>query len=236
MTDAAESFDGELTDESACPYLPDRNWRSFVIAPEEPLTPERHRELLDQGFRRAGVLLFRPACPTCDACRPMRIDVRRFQPSRSQRRALRRNGDLAIVKGPPDLDEEKRSLLERYLDARHVGPMTADEEITRRTLFDPTDHSWEIDYRDPAGRLVGVGLLDLADGIGSSNYFFFDPVEKRRSLGVFSMLVEIAFTRARGGHWFHPGYWIDGCRAMRYKERFGPSEVLLDGAWRSFPD
>ena len=40
------------------------------------------------GWRHFGRSLFRPRCVGCDACRPIRVDVARFRPDRSQRRAL----------------------------------------------------------------------------------------------------------------------------------------------------
>ena len=84
-----------------------------------------------------------------------------------------------------------------------------------------------------AGRLVGVGVLDLCPGAASSVYFYFDPAESRRSLGVFSALCEIEECRRRGLEHWYIGFHVAGCGKMEYKARFRPHELLgPDGIWR----
>ena len=229
-------YEGLITDGEPCPYLEDREWRNFVVNPGEPLEAAVHQQFLNQGFRRTGGFVYRPHCPDCRACRSLRIDVDRFRPSRSQRRALNRNGDLETIVASPAYSEEKRSLLERYLDARHRGPMTADEEQMRAGLFDNSADSLEIDYRLD-GRLVGVGIVDLTPEVLSSLYFFFAPEESKRSLGIFSMLREIELVSRTGRRFYHPGYYIAGCAAMEYKSRLRPCEILqADGRWVPFEE
>ena len=81
-----------------CGYLPDR-----LAAHQETvafeLNPAEYRQLVDLGFRRFGRGLFRPKCPSCQKCIPIRIPVRDFCPSRSQKRNLSQNAphlDLQI--------------------------------------------------------------------------------------------------------------------------------------------
>ena len=215
-----------ITDAEPCPYLPDRQWQSFILQPAGPLSAEIHEAMLDQGFRRMGQLLFRPLCPTCSACRSLRLDVNKFALNKSRRRLMRRNADLTVELAPPQYSEEKRALLERYLDARHVGPMVAEEQSMLQYMFSGTDHSYEFSYRDADERLIGLGLFDLTANVGSSVYFYFEPAESRRSLGTYSMLREIEFTKNAGARWFHPGFFIEGCAAMDYKARFQPAEIM----------
>src|SRR6516162_7907944 len=86
-----------------CGYLPGETWRfehEFVAA----MTPAEYEERLRQGWRRFGHLLFRPACPSCTACRSIRVDVARFRPNRSQRRNRKQNETvIRLVIGPPIL-------------------------------------------------------------------------------------------------------------------------------------
>jgi arginine-tRNA-protein transferase len=85
------------------------------------------------------------------------------------------------------------------------------------------------------GRLVAVGYVDvLSDGL-SAIYFFYDPDERRRSLGTFNVLSIIESARRRGLRWAYLGYYVRGCRSLEYKGLFRPNEVLgSDGAWAPF--
>lgn len=225
---------GGMTGEEPCPYLEGRRWRNLVVALEDDSDGALYEQLLDAGFRRTGLHAFRPACAACSECRSLRIDVEAYRPSRSHRRASNRNADIVVDVGPPDYTEEKRDLLERFLDARHAGPMTADEDATRQAMFRSAVPSREMTYRLD-GRLVALGIIDVTPNIVSSLYFYFDPDESRRSLGIFSMLTEIELARANGRRWYHPGYYVEGCSAMEYKVRFGPAELLTEGrGWTRF--
>lgn len=217
--------------EHPCPYRPgltarDEVWVSFA------LDPRSYGLLLGLGFRRAGNVLYRPRCRDCQACIPLRVPVATFRPSRSQRRALRRNRDLKVRAGPPEISEEKHALYQRYLNAQHpgTGPSAAFEDLETFLYASPTD-TLEIEYRRPEGRLLAVSILDLGPTFASSVYHFFDPEEGRRSLGTFSVVQEIALCRSLGLAHYHLGFWIEGCPTMDYKATFGPHEILESGAW-----
>ena len=64
--------------------------------PAGRLTPEGFDALLAEGDRRSGPLLYRPNCPSCTACEAIRVPVARFEPTRSQRRAVKKNPDIRI--------------------------------------------------------------------------------------------------------------------------------------------
>src|SRR5947207_5225999 len=104
--------------EHACPYLPDRTARNRAFLCER-MPPELYHELMDAGFRRSGMLIYQPVCRGCRACQPIRVPVATFTPSKSQRRAWRRNADLLVsVAGagpsePPLPTQEKFDLYTR---------------------------------------------------------------------------------------------------------------------------
>lgn len=229
---------GGVTDEDACPYLPGRMWRNFLLDAGGEFDDRLHQFLLDRGFRRMGRYLYRPVCEDCRECRPLRIDVHRFSASKSQRRAVRRNADLDVTVEPEALyDSEKRDLLHRYLEVRHEGPMTADEGSMREFMFNSPGGTAGVSFRSGDGRLIGYGILDLTEDIVSSLYFFFDPDEGKRSLGVFSTVWEIEYARDTGRTWYHPGFYVRECAAMNYKADFGPCEILdPDVGWRPFTE
>ena len=83
-------------------------------------------------------------------------------------------------------------------------------------------------------RLVAVGYVDsLPEGL-SAIYFYYDPDERRRSLGTYNVLAAIEAARQRGLPHVYLGYYVEGGRSVEYKARFRPNEVLgPDGEWRS---
>src|SRR5262249_18967235 len=81
---------------SRCGYLPDRLW-SLEYELFAALAPAEYEQRMHEGWRRFGAALFRPRCPACTACRPLRVLVDRFRPDRSQRRV--RKANEGVVEG-----------------------------------------------------------------------------------------------------------------------------------------
>lgn len=213
-----------------CPYLAGRLAReeAWLVA---ALPAQVYHELMDRNFRRVGHVVYRPRCVDCGACLQLRVPVDQFRPSRSQRRAQARNQDVILQVGRPRCSAEKVDLYGRYLAAKHPDA-GGDSGSVREFLYRSCVGSREIEYRDAAGRLLAVSIVDETPESLSSVYHFYDPRESRRSLGVFSVLAEIGLCRSRGIPWYYLGYWIEGARTMDYKARFRPHELLVDGTWR----
>jgi arginyl-tRNA--protein-N-Asp/Glu arginylyltransferase len=199
------------------------------------LTSAEYRSLLDRNYRRAGALVYRPACAGCDACRQLRVLVQEFAPGESQRRCLRRNADVTVRAGAPRLDSEKETLYARYVAARHAGgPQSGSAEELSRFLYLSCVPTMELEYRDAEGRLLAASIVDVGNDYASSVYCYFDPDANKRSLGIFTALVEIGWTKQRGGRFYYLGYHVSGCAAMEYKASFLPHERRVAGAWVRF--
>ena len=96
-----------------CGYLPDRLW-SLEYEYVRAMTPAEYLQRMLEGWRRFGTMLFRPACPTCTACRSLRVYADDFRPDRSQRRARKANeGVLELRIGRPSVSRAK---LAAYVD------------------------------------------------------------------------------------------------------------------------
>lgn len=216
----------------ACPYLSDRFARLQFSA--EPIDDAAvYQLLMDAGFRRNGFLYYRPSCPRCRACVPIRVPVSRFRPSRSQRRTWRRNQDVQVTVGPLSADHERYELYCRYQRTRHNERQPSSWDEFRSGLCGSAIHTLEFAYR-LSGRLVGVGIVDACPDALSSVYFYYDPELHRRGLGIFSSMCEIAECRRRGLAWWYIGYYVAGSRKMEYKQSFRPHELLgADGVWRA---
>ena len=219
-----------------CIYRPGQVARCPARVPTEPLSPEQLDLLLEEGDQRVGGTVFRTECPFCTACEPVRIDIHAFEPSRGQRRVLRRNEDLTVELGPPTLSRRRVALWNRHRRARGL--------LTEHSRKDPVGYQeWLVDSCAPTtevrytleGKLVAVSLLDLGLTSANSAYHFFDPAYADRSLGVYSVLHEIEVCRARGMRWYYLGLWVEDCAALRYKSGYHPHERFVRGRWVAVP-
>jgi len=225
-----------VVDEHPCPYLPGRTAQTRAFAAAS-FPPDLYHRFMDANFRRAGSVFYQPICHGCRECMAIRIPVDAFRPSKSQRRCRRRNQDLGMEVGEPCATDEKYELYRRYVAARHATPVPEDREGFEGFLYTSPVQTVEVCYREGGGRLLAVGICDGCSHSLSSVYFYYDPAEsRRRSLGTFGVLYEIELTRQMHLAHYYLGYWVAGCRAMRYKADFRPCEVLhADGVWREAP-
>ena len=238
-----------VTAPQPCPYLPGQSERKLFTA----LTGEGARALNDtlskQGFRRSQNVLYRPACSECAACLSARIRVADFEPSRSQRKTLRRNAHLHREATSPWATDEQFALFRQYLDSRHADGGMADMDIFEfAAMIEETPvRSRVIEYTAPpepgtrgnraAGRkLAAVCLTDVLDDGLSLVYSFYDPDRIRDGLGTYMILDHVALARQVGLPYVYLGYWVPGSAKMAYKARFGALEVYRDGEWRDIGD
>ena len=221
------------TDVSPCPYLPGREERRLVALVGGPDDGGRLDLLTEAGFRRSQGFLYKPVCPGCAACVPVRVRVAGFAPARTFRKLERRNADLAAAERPAQATHEQFALFRRYLLSRHGdGGMVRMGWESYRDMVEVSPPSTRlVEFRDAGGRLVGCSLTDVIRTGLSGVYKFFDPDEERRSLGTLMILWHIARARELGLPYVYLGYWIEECRKMAYKARFAPLERLEGAGW-----
>lgn len=223
-----------LSSRHPCGYLPEREAASAFIDPQLVLNDDLYGQLCAQGFRRSGSHVYRPHCPACQACIPVRIPVAAFRPDRNQRRTVARNRDLEVTVRPATFIESHYRLFLNYLEGQHPrggmnGMSRAEYE---QFLHCPGIHTHLHEFREH-GRLCAVAVADsLADGM-SAVYTFYDPARKGASPGTFAILHLIRACHDAGLRWLYLGYWIETCRKMNYKTRFRPCEILVNGVWRN---
>jgi arginine-tRNA-protein transferase len=215
-----------------CSYLPGRTAITLFLDPRYQLDTDQYAGLVRLGFRRSGDLVYRPQCQACNACIPVRVPVEHFRGDRSQRRVWKRNQDLTVIPRPQVYDPEHFDLYQRYQATRHAGAELNDPDPQKYLTFLCTDgmNTTFYEFRHER-KLLAVAVTDiLTDGL-SAVYTFFDPDEKRRALGVFSVLWQIEEAKARSLPWVYLGYWIQECQKMSYKANYRPLELFLDGRW-----
>ena len=86
-------------------------------------------------------------------------------------------------------------------------------------------------------RLLAASFFDMGDGAASSVYGLFEPEDARRSLGIFTMLLEIQHCRESGLRWLYPGYATHEPSVYDYKKQFRGTEFLdwSTGEWLPLP-
>lgn len=216
-----------------CPYLAGQVERHVFAEIAGPEAGGLYDRLSRAGFRRSHRVAYRPACPNCTACVPVRVDVRRNRLNRSQRRVLRDNTDLESTEVAAIATPEQFRLFQRYQRSRHgdgeMARMSFDDY--RSMVEDSAVGTALTEMRGPGGELVGACLFDrLNDGL-SAVYSFFDPDQAARGLGTRAVLWLIDRARAERRPFVYLGYWIANSRKMAYKARFQPLQALSAGAW-----
>ena len=219
-----------------CPYLPGRQERKVVTDLSGPGAAELYERMSRAGFRRSHGLAYRPACPDCSACVPIRIRADRFETTRSIRRVARVNADLTVTDLSAIASVEQYRLFSRYQRSRHGGgDMSSMTFNDYRSMVEDTPIDTRlIEFRAAEDALVGVMLADRLRDSLSAVYSFFAPDEPRRSLGTYMVAWLVERAAALGLPHVYLGYWIEDCAKMTYKVRFRPVEILGSGGWREY--
>ncbi|WP_208351860.1 arginyltransferase [Pseudaestuariivita rosea] len=233
-----------VTAPQPCPYLDGRMERKLFTALQGEHAEKLNDGLSKQGFRRSQNVLYRPSCADCAACMSARIKVADFEPSRSQKRTMKRNGHLQRVASSPWATEEQYELFRRYLDSRHADGGMADMDIFEfAAMIEETPiRSRIIEYAtathdpDQKNDLTAVCLTDVLDDGLSMVYSFYDPEQARNSIGTYIILDHIEIAREAGLPYVYLGYWVPGSPKMGYKAKFSGLEVYRKGAWETMAD
>lgn len=156
---------------------------------------------------------------------PLRLDLVSFAPSKSQRRVLNRNTDLRHEVVPAQIDDDLRRLFHRHKQRfTHNVP----EALETFLGVDPAQGPCECRMVRvfESDRLVAASFFDIGQHSASSVYGLFEPQCSRRSLGIFTLLLEIEHCRQQGLRWLYPGYATHEPSAYDYKKQFRTTEFL----------
>uniref|UniRef100_A0A4W4HAD3 Arginyl-tRNA--protein transferase 1 n=1 Tax=Electrophorus electricus TaxID=8005 RepID=A0A4W4HAD3_ELEEL len=90
------------------------------------------------------------------------------------------------------------------------------------------------------GCLIAVGVIDILPRCVSSVYLYYHPDFAGLSLGTYSALREIAFTRQLHKQspklaYYYLGFYIHSCPKMRYKGQYRPSDLLCPETYTWVP-
>lgn len=204
------------------------------------VAPAELDALLAEGWRHFGTYFFRYNLGYHDfeirRVFPLRIRLADFSLSKSQRRVLRRNRELQTLIRPVEIDAEKIALFDRH-KARFKDnvPDTIYDFLSAAPAVEPCEAREVAVFEN--GRLVAASFFDVGAESVSSVYAMFEPTAAARSLGIFTMLVEINFAVEQGKKFFYLGYAYEGNSFYDYKKRFrGTQKYDWNGAWEKFAE
>jgi len=189
-------------------------------------------ELLSRAWRHFGNYFYRYNLSVYDVYQndirrvlPLRIRLRDFSLSKSQRRTMRRNADLRCEIRPIKITEESNELFHRHrVRFKHAIPDSIYCFLSSEPATEPTPAS-ELAVYD-GERLVAVSYFDEGVTATSGMYAAFDPEITDRRLGIFTMLKEIEYSIETGRSYYYPGFAYEGESFYDYKKRFRALEVF----------
>lgn len=211
----------------------------FFHAPE--VSAEQMDEFWALGWRHFGMEFFRySAMPTSHGewmvIQPLRVSIHDLTLTKSQRRVLRKNADLRCEWVPADLAPEVMAMFER-----HKGRFKENVPDALSVFFSERPDSVPCEclcLRVWKGeRLIAVSFMDIGARATSSVYGVFEPDESDRSLGIFTMLKEIEWTKANHRLFYYPGYATREPSHYDYKKQFlGLQYLNWNTGWTVLPE
>lgn len=221
-----------------CSYLPDKQEQLLIYVPAEKELKVPYSHLIQAGFRRSGEQIYRPHCPTCQKCQSIRVDVRQFKPSKSQKRILNKNADVQcriVEYGSAYFNQQLAQyfdLYSQYICARHQdGSMFPPNEDQ---FTDFIYSQWQAPLLLEAslnGEVIAIAVTDETETGFSAFYTFFSPFMPQRSIGTYMILKQIEYSLTYDYDYLYLGYQIDECRKMNYKSAFVPNERFNGELW-----
>jgi len=166
----------------------------------------------------------------------LRVVVKNFEASKSQRRTIRRNRDLAVDFSAARPGVEEARLFDRHKTrfARNVPDRL--EDFLGNNPSEQPCRGVQVSVPD-GGRLLGASFLALGARACSSVYAIFDPAEGRRRLGIYTMLMELEFARERGYRYYYNGYGTIESSCYNYKLQLEGLEFYdWSGIWKGLDE
>lgn len=212
----------EMSPIIGCPYIDGKeSCNEFFLAYN--LSKTELDELLETGWRKFGIYFYKPKCPNCTSCLPLRVLTNEFVQTNSQRKIFKKNSDIEIKVKPLEYRDEIFDLYLKHSKTRFNQESSPGE--FKVSHFYVSCPSFQMEYTLNE-KLVAVGFLDIGHRGLSSVYFIFDPDFSKRSLGIFGALYEINYARELSIPFYYLGYFVPSNSSMAYKNQFKPYEIF----------
>ena len=190
-------------------------------------------DLTENGFRRSFDHMYVPICESCNLCISSRININKFTLSKSNKRNLKLNQDLRLIKASDSLKDRRYKLFTEYCIKRHkeskMGEMTVEEFSS--FFYNQRNKTEILDLIDNSNNLFGSILLDILDNGYSAVYSFFDARLSERGLGKNLIIQTVLKLKKKNVPYLYLGYWVKDCNKMKYKILFNNVELFRNGVW-----
>ena len=220
----------ECTFSDTCSYLKEKEQTSHYKIVSECNT-FHSTNLTKRGWRRFGRMFFRPICSECNECQSIKIDVKNYNFSKSERRVIRKNAHLTALLRHPTSTNKHVELFNKYHKFMHEKKSWDINQTDPKNYFysfvdGHEEFGYEMLYFE-GDKLICIDLLDiLEDGI-SSIYCYYDPEYLHLSIGKYTLLRQILFAKQNNLDWIYLGYYVKDCPSLAYKEQYKPYKTLV---------
>jgi leucyl-tRNA---protein transferase len=190
----------------------------------EHLALRAWEKLLANGWRHNGQMVYRTSRDINDDdgsllhVLPLRYRLKNFDMSKSQRKIWRQNQDLTFRIIPLSITDEINALVAQHTQRFKSRVPTSIYDFVSDVPRSPFQ-SFQMEIRK-ADKLIAATFIDLTRHSLSSTYAAFDLSESKRSLGNFTMLLEIELAIQMKKAYHYPGYAYQEPSSMEYKKRF----------------
>jgi leucyl-tRNA---protein transferase len=215
-------------------------FRSFINEAfySQKVSSQEIDALLANGWRHFGTHFFRYNLGIYDGeirlVIPLRIRLSNFALTKSQRRILRRNKDLQTIIRPIEFSQEKEILFDCHKRRFKEGVPDSIYDFLDENAANTPCKGMEISVYD-ANKLLAASFFDVGATAVSGVYGMFAPEAARRSLGIFTMLLEIDFAIKSGKNFYYQCYCYEGNSYYDYKKQFrGTEKFDWQGNWEKF--
>ena len=207
----------------------------------EKMALQRWEELLAEGWRHNGKLLFRTSHDFDEKgylnyVLPLRSRLKGFKFSKSQRKIFNKNQDLTHVFRPFQDEMEKHELF-----YQHIEKFKFQKPDSIFNFVSPEPNrpfkTWELCVYNK-GKLIACSFIDITKNSLSSTYAMYDLEESKRSLGIYTMVLELKYAIEKKKKFYYPGYAYYQPSFFDYKKKFDNTEFFdwISNTWMSLSD
>ncbi len=192
--------------------------------------------LLAEGWRHFGTFFFQDRMgwnnDKLSSIIPLRINLKDFRLSKSQKKILRKNKDTRIVIRDAFIDEQKETLFYKHCARfKQNVPQSIYDFVSHHPSYLPC-HTLECCLYDAQDTLYAVSFFDVGQVSTSSVYAMFDPDYSRMSPGLHTLLLEILYALQNNKKYLYTGYAFQENSHYDYKKKFTGTECYdWQGNW-----